>query len=108
MARVPNWTCPDINRIQQSIKQASSDIEYYARRMEDASDRKSLESIASNVYDIISSLEDLRSDNSSLRDYGITMKEERDGFETDLDNANNEIESLKAYVKELEDKLEAI
>lgn len=105
MVRLPRYTCPDINAMQRTLEQASSDIEYYAVRLESEDDRKSLEFVALDVYGTIASLEDLRADNSALREYGLAMERERDELEKDLDCANEEIKELTRHISKLESHL---
>jgi chromosome segregation ATPase len=60
------------------------------------------------IASITSTLEDLRSDNATLRAWGNEMADEAEGFETALDEANNTIDELKSKIEDLESEVEAL
>lgn len=97
-------TCPDIDiivkqakEIQGMCKSPDDDQEYNYRCISDL------------ASDIISQIEDLRSSNSTLRDWGNDLNDELESVEKERDdlqqtvwNLEGEIDDLKKEIKELQ------
>ena len=73
--RLPNepvkQTCPDINRLQKTIKEIINNFESF--KQEDVSEDflSSMQDASWELKDIYSTLEELRNANSALRDWGF-------------------------------------
>lgn len=86
-------TCPDINRVIKWVKSAMSEAKAGMDYDEATDDIKySFNEIISQLEGVEDMLEDLRSANSSLRDWG--------------DDCEAEIEQLKEEIADLENKFE--
>lgn len=104
------YTCPDIDRIISTITSICKQMESCNDEDEkDAllvciSDWKSdLESIGVGHW---SELEDLRSANAALRDWGKEMYSDAESLESERDNFERKYEDEKGKVSELEDEIE--
>lgn len=86
-APVPQ-TCPDINAAQKRLKAAIRDAEYIMRRDMEQDVADILSCCVDEMSKAIDVLEDMRSSNSSLRDWG-------DGLEDDLQRLQSEYDELE-------------
>jgi predicted nuclease with TOPRIM domain len=83
-------TCPDIDKLLKRIKNLRGDLKQIPE--EEADIRWLFDNIDSELYTIAGEMEDLRSSNETLREWGKEMEEEA--------------ESLQVQLSELEEKLE--
>ena len=91
------YTCPDIDKVISTIKEIIENMKSIDTEDDIINDYLSdwiseLNSIGGNNY---SMLEDLRSSNSALREWGIDMYNEAEKLEMELDEANNKISNLE-------------
>lgn len=105
MAPVGN-TCPDINKAQRSLQSTIKDAEYAIKRYELSSDTVSIvEAAVDKMSMAIDVLEEMRSANSKLRDWGDQMEQELEDARTELQELRAEkdtrIEELKSEVATL-------
>ena len=89
---VPN-TCSDINRQQNELHSILKN------------EIKSIEDVAERA---ISTLEDMRDSNKSLRDWGNEWMNYATDKESELEDAYGKIELLESKLKELEQQLEEV
>lgn len=89
---VPN-TCSDINRQQ---KELHSILKNEIKSIEDVAERA------------VSTLEDMRDSNKSLRDWGNEWMHYATDKESELEDAYGKIELLEGKLKELEQQLEEV
>lgn len=122
------YTCPSINNAIDEIKSVISNlIQYENMSKEDLIEFLSNEDNFQGFKDEISDnlktlkelaegdnciLENLRSDNSELRDWGSELSEEKNSLENDnyrlnyqIDDMKNEISSLNNTVEDLENQI---
>jgi len=99
-------TCPDIDRIIDTITRITREMDYcntneeIGALLDQLSDWKSdLAQIGVGKY---CELEDLRSSNASLRDWGQEMYDDAERLEQERDELENECENLKETIKDLE------
>ena len=101
MAAPVGNTCPDIDRVLKAIKEAYSNAEVgfdlaeseaNSEEMTEKDDLASLkyyfEEIKDQLYSLDSDLEDLRSANSALRDWGTDLERKVEGLEEELEERN--------------------
>ena len=100
-----NWTCPDIDKLQKTCKTTAKEIISLASYMEEGENVDQLKSLAYDIENIVDELEDLRSSNSDLRDNWIEADNDRATFEENCSKLEEENQSMKDYIKELEDKI---
>ena len=111
--RLPNepvkQTCPDINRIQKTIKEIrdnfasfkdTDSVDDFLSCMEDAS---------WELRDIYDTLEELRSANSALRDWGYELTSLAEQMESEKDTEINELQeeisAIETEISNLEDSI---
>lgn len=94
---IPN-TCPKIDEVISAIKSVGwSEDEFHSEKC------------------LIATMEEIRSANSSLRDWGNEQFSEKENAESDRDyhekevaEKNEEIKNLKSEIKELENQIEQL
>lgn len=109
MSRAPvKNTCPVIDKVLKGIQSAQQDI----KRTIDAQELEVAHSEAKDAYDNLYRLDDLmeqlRSDNSALRDWGHDEAKKVDDLEQELEDLRSENEDLKAEIEKLQIKLERV
>ena len=99
-------TCPDIDVVVEMAKEVQSICE----SPEDGEHELNYRFISDLASDIISQIEDLRSSNSTLRDWGNDIndelervEEERDDLQKMVWNLEYDISDLKHEIKELQE-----
>lgn len=114
--RLPNEpvrnTCPDIDRLQKTIKDIQSDFASF-KDTDDVNDfLESMSNASWELKDIYDTLEELRSANSALRDWGheLTslaeqMESEKD---TEIEELQNEISAKESEIEDLEETVEEL
>ncbi len=107
-------TCPTIDNIIGKMESARGEAEYISKHPEEDSTDEA-RTIIDELCDAISDMENIRSDNSELRDWGNEEYERADYAEGERDDAikdkellQEEIEELKAKIDELENELSAV
>ena len=96
-------TCPDINRIQRTIDEIIKDFNSF--KTTDTAD-DFMNSMSNTVYElkgIYDELEDLRSWGQELLDIAENTINERDIFESELDEARNTISDLQSILNDYDD-----
>jgi len=90
MAAPVRHTCPDIDKAIDKIKSVYRIIKY-ASKLEEVTELKdTIDEIESELWNFDDILEDLRSDNSKLRDWGHELEGRVEDLETELLKTNNE------------------
>ena len=98
-------TCPDINRLQKTIKDIQSDFASF-KDTDDVNDfLDSINNASWELRNIYDTLEELRSANSALRDWGHELTSLAEQIESEKDN---EIEELQNQISTKEDKIEEL
>lgn len=99
-------TCPDIDVIVEQAKEIKS----ICKSPDDSEHEFNYRCISDLASDIISQIEDLRSSNSTLRDWGNDINDELERVEKERDdlqqmawNLEDDISNLKHEVKELQE-----
>jgi chromosome segregation ATPase len=90
-------TCPIIDRVKRSIKDAKS---LCKSRINNIDDAISILSDIVSELDLDSDLEEIRSANSALRDWGYDKCKEVDECNNEISDLLDEIESLKTQLQE--------
>ena len=109
--RLPNepvkQTCPDINRLQKTIKEIINNLESF--KQEDVSEDflSSMQYASWELKDIYSTLEELRNANSALRDWGYELTSLAENLESEKDaeigELENTISAKETEISDLED-----
>ena len=109
--RLPNepvkQTCPDINRLQKTIKEIINNFESF--KQEDVSEDflSSMQDASWELKDIYSTLEELRNANSALRDWGYELTSLAENLESEKDaeigELENTISAKETEISDLED-----
>lgn len=109
--RLPNepvkQTCPDINRLQKTIKEIINNFESF--KQEDVSEDflSSMQDASWELKDIYSTLEELRNANSALRDWGFELTSLAENLESEKDaeigELENTISAKETEISDLED-----
>ena len=111
--RLPNepvkQTCPDINRLQKTIKEIQNNFESF-KEDDDIQDLlDNMKDASWDLRDIYGTLEELRSANSALRDWGheLTSLAERMESEKDaeIEKLENIISAKETEISDLEDTI---
>ena len=93
-------TCPMIDAMIRSIREACDAIDATAYQLEDSSARNEIESKTGDIrYEIEgrrSSIEDIRSANEALRKWGESLEERVDELENDVRSLQEELERIQA------------
>lgn len=100
-----NNTCPKIDEIINKMEHAKSEAEYISKNPEEINDAETV-SIINELMDAIYLMEDIRSDNSILRDWGNEENVRADDANAELDEAIGYSESLEDQVANLEAEVE--
>lgn len=102
------YTCPDIDVVVEQAKE----IQSTCKSPEDGEHELNYRWISDLASDIISQIEDLRSSNSTLRDWGNdindefeTVEKERDDLQQMVWNLEDDISDLKHEIKELHEDI---
>lgn len=90
--REPKQTCPDINRIQEAVR----DVIRYLYWMEDTWH------LIKDLDGVIDEMEDVRRINSDLRDWGHQNLKELEEAVQELEETKRELETARAEIEELE------
>lgn len=105
-------TCPLIDGIISRMESAVNEAEYIYKNTEDEDAKDGSDSIIHELSFAIKEIEDIRSANSELRDWGNELHNRVEGLEEDIDDAirdkeylQEEIDDLKAKIEELEAEL---
>jgi chromosome segregation ATPase len=90
-------TCPDIDRIIKSLKDA----------MEECKNTDEIDGnyIINELRGLESDLEDLRTSNSKLRDWGNALVDDLEEQDTRIEELENENETLKSKLDDAEEAL---
>ncbi len=109
--RLPNepvkQTCPDINRLQKTIKEIINNFESF--KQEDVSEDflSSMQDASWELQDIYDTLEELRNANSALRDWGFELTSLAENLESEKDaeigELENTISAKETEISDLED-----
>lgn len=107
--RLPNEpvknTCPDINNLQKTIKDIINDFESF-KETDDTSDfLDSMGNASWELKSVYDTLEELRSANSALRDWGHELTSLAEQMESEKDS---EIEELQNEISDKETKIESL
>ena len=94
-------TCPAIDKIIDKMEEAKNDAKWCMDNPDENSDDE-LTNIIWNLDYAISDMEQIRSDNSTLRDWGNEIYNEKDELERERDDLLLRIEELES---ELEEKI---
>jgi len=96
-------TCPDINRIQKTINEIISNFDSFKEEDNVDDFLDSMKDASCELKDIYNTLEELRSANSALRDWGYELTSIVEGIEREKDD---EIEELSNTISEKEREIE--
>jgi|GEM_PF-2338118 len=100
-------TCPTINSIISKMESALNDAKYILNHPEeDSTDEAKL--IIEELTDAISGMEDIRTDNHTLREWGNEEYDRADYAEDERDDALRDKELLEDEVSELKSKIEEL
>ena len=94
-------TCPTIDYIIQLMESAINEANYIMKYSE-GDVYISANEVVSCLGDAVNDMENIRSDNAELREWGNDLYYEKEYLERDLDDANRKIEMLEDKVRELE------
>jgi predicted nuclease with TOPRIM domain len=101
-------TCPDIDKIINKLTKAKAEIDLEPGEISDLNRDR----CQSYIDEAIDGMEDIRNDNSTLRDWGENMEVKKEQESDRADEAENEnaelkqeITLLEAKVKYLEDQI---
>ena len=107
-------TCPTIDNIVGKMEYAKCEAEYILKHPEEDSTEEA-KSILGELVDTISDMENIRSDNQELRQWGNDeysraedAEEERDEAIKRCEDSETEIDDLKAQIEELQEKLSEV
>ena len=103
-------TCPDIDKIKLTIATILDDISNYSSKDKKSDILDAMESWASELKDIgVGSrceLEELRSANAALREWGNEMYDDAENLETAKDFWENRCAELESKIEDLESTIE--
>lgn len=87
------YTCPDIDKVISGIKAAIKECDYsrYSEVWDIKDYQATLDSIERILSGLESKMEDLRKDNSTLRDWGHEQSDRADKLETELEELKEQI-----------------
>lgn len=96
-------TCPDIDKVINGIQQAINN----ADKGKDICEKKSdewlyFEEIIDSLYRMTDILEELRTSNGSLRDWGHELEKEVSEAQNNEANIQHELENAKSQIQNLE------
>ena len=102
-------TCPDINRLQKTIKDIQSDFASF-KDTDDVNDfLDSINNASLELRNIYDTLEELRSANSALRDWGHELTSLAEQMESEKDTEIKELEdeilAKESEIDSLEDEI---
>ena len=98
---MPGWTCPDINKCQNTLAAIEGDIEDLADKFEDDHYRSDMMDISSEIRNIrMNVLEELRNDNSSLRECYTFVQEEKETLDREIERLRDEIAGLEETIRQ--------
>lgn len=102
-------TCPDINRLQKTIKDIQSDFASF-KDTDDVNDfLDSINNASWELRNIYDTLEELRSANSALRDWGHELTSLAEQMESEKDTEIKELEdeilAKESEIDSLEDEI---
>lgn len=90
----PSETCPDINRVQETVDKATKAIEECRNMLEEHSNN------LDNLTGRRSELEDLRTQNSELRDSAVYWREAAKDMSDTITRLEKQVEDLETTVAE--------
>ena len=90
-------TCPDIDRLKKNIEEAVSICEQEYYTLDTAID--GFDDVVYNISSIPDELEDLRSANSSLRDWGNALLDKVNELESTVSKMEDDIYELEYQIK---------
>jgi sugar-specific transcriptional regulator TrmB len=96
-------TCTTINSIIAKMEEAKNEAVWCLRNI-DEEHTGELNNIISEIYDAIDEIEQIRSDNSTLRDWGNELYYEKDELERENDDLLLKIENLESELDEERNK----
>lgn len=91
------YTCPDIDVIVEKAKE----IQSICKSPEEDAYELNYDWISDLASDIISQIEDLRSSNSTLRDWGNDINDELENVEAENDKLQRKIDELEEEISDL-------
>lgn len=92
-------TCPDIDDAIKKVRSALKIASAGMRRHENGSDDwDNYDAIETDLMNLEGMLEDLRKDNSALREWGTELNDQLQGAAEDIQRLEGQIESLKVTV----------
>jgi len=100
-------TCPTIDNIIGKMEEAKNEADWCLRNPDDKHTDE-LNNIVGKMADAILDMEGIRSDNSTLRDWGNELFNEKDEIEKERDEAISEKESLEEEITELKSRIEEL
>lgn len=86
-------TCPDINRIQKTINEIINNFESFKEEDDIQDLLDNMKDASWELKDIYSTLEELRSANSALRDWGYELTSLAENLESEKDSEIEELEN---------------
>ena len=99
-----NYTCPDIDVIVEKAKE----IQSICKSPEEDAYELNYDWISDLASDIISQIEDLRSSNSTLRDWGNDINDELENIESENDKLQQKIEDLEEEINDLTNEVKEL
>ena len=101
-------TCPDINKIQGRIKDTISEVRY-AQRSDSERDKNSALSDAESMLDeVVEFLEEMRTSNGKLREWGNEEAEALDTATADSEYHERQASHYKSLSEDLQAELDEI
>ena len=113
ISQEPNrHTCPEINRLQKTISDTIQDFESFKETDEVEDFMNSMSTACSELWDIYSTLENLRNSNSELRDWGNELIDCIDTLQvehqSEVDDLYNQISAKQTEIENLEENIEEL
>lgn len=111
MAAPIKHTCPDIDRIIETFRDIQKELDFEGNEddtlesLRDTITKASDEINPFTVFHSSNPLEDLRSSNSKLRDWGEGLEEQIDEKDKEIDSLNDQISTLEWELNELKEKV---
>ena len=106
------YTCPIINSVIDRMKLAKNEADYISKHSQEEDSTGGASIILEELSNAIEEIEDVRSANSELRDWGNEeynraeeVERERDEAIRDKEYLQEEIDELKVKIEELETQL---
>lgn len=100
-------TCPMIDNIIGRMEAAKNEAEYISKNPEqDSSEEVNL--ILGELVEAIKEMEDIRSANSELRDWGNEEHERANEAEKERDELTGEVDELKSKIENLKSEIEEL